>query len=329
MQLSSTSYYPLVPFGVDAIRRRQQNLLWRHAAEGSGCLQLGTQGMMTSLTAMPTMSRAFLTAHKTGVVYLWDTNNCAAPVATMLPPHYGDPPAGGNLGVVTCLEILGRLVLAGAFGQGVNVWDLRWAVLLWQPGLAGQANAACQCRRVLGKIQYKWTAECGHRRVRAHFVWLAHFRSQTREACQERLCEDSLKQARVGCWRGIGLWCGACRELQGGSKELRCCETIKITGNGTVTRLARGPGERQAVVAAVDSIHTIQLNEDGSLASTSRSSFVGMCEYVVVDCRVTYRLLCCRAREVNYLRDQVFPCSLRRCSLKEVMECTSNESVYI
>ena len=63
-----------------------------------------------------------------------------------------------------------------------------------------------------------------------------------------------------------------CRHLKN-SKELECVRTIKLD-DSVVTRIVCGPGERQAVVAAVDSIHTILLGDDGTLEGKSLASFL-------------------------------------------------------
>ena len=76
---------------------------------------------------MPTSSRAFLSGDKHGSVHVWDLGR-PEPAAILLPPHHGAGPVEPNVGVITCLEVVGgHFVLAGAYNQGINVWDLRSA----------------------------------------------------------------------------------------------------------------------------------------------------------------------------------------------------------
>lgn len=87
-----------------------------------------THVMITFLVSMGTGSRAFLSADKSGFVFLWDVQK-PEKLATLKPPHASSNEP--NLGVITCLEVVGHLVLAGAYGQGINVWDLRWRSALF------------------------------------------------------------------------------------------------------------------------------------------------------------------------------------------------------
>ena len=76
---------------------------------------------------MPTSSRTFLSGGKHGQVHVWELSR-TEPAAILLPPHHGGGPVEPNVGVITCLEVVGgHFVLAGAYNQGINVWDLRSA----------------------------------------------------------------------------------------------------------------------------------------------------------------------------------------------------------
>ena len=49
-------------------------------------------------------------------------------VAKLLPPE-DVASAGPNAAVVTCLEVVGdSLLVAGTYGQGINIWNLRSAL---------------------------------------------------------------------------------------------------------------------------------------------------------------------------------------------------------
>lgn len=78
--------------------------------------------MITAISAVPTSPVAFLTADRSGKIYIWDAR-VSKPVITLLPPEIE---AAQNEGVITCLDTLDpNFVVAGTYGQGVNVWDLR------------------------------------------------------------------------------------------------------------------------------------------------------------------------------------------------------------
>lgn len=85
------------------------------------------QAITTAMAISPTNNQIFLTADKNGEIAVWRIG--AAPsmsMAKMLPPET-TPESGPNAAVVTCLEIVGDVfILAGTYGQGVNVWDLRF-----------------------------------------------------------------------------------------------------------------------------------------------------------------------------------------------------------
>ena len=79
--------------------------------------------IITAISSVPASDQAFLTADKSGEVSLWQVN-AGKPAATLMPPSTsGDVK---NASVITCLEVLANnLILAGTYGQGINVWDLR------------------------------------------------------------------------------------------------------------------------------------------------------------------------------------------------------------
>ena len=81
--------------------------------------------MITSISCVPSSSQAFLSAGRSGEVLVWQLANTSKPAAVLLPPPNEGGPDGGNASVITCLEVLGHLVLAGTYGQGTNVWNLR------------------------------------------------------------------------------------------------------------------------------------------------------------------------------------------------------------
>ena len=91
------------------------------------CTRLQTnQQVITAIAVSPINNSIFLTADKNGEIALWRAG--ASPsmsMAKLLPPEKGES-AGPNAAVVTCLEVVGdRLVVAGTYGQGLNIWDLR------------------------------------------------------------------------------------------------------------------------------------------------------------------------------------------------------------
>ena len=79
------------------------------------------QSLITAIIAVPTSSLAFLTADRSGKIYIWDARS-SNPVITLLPPE----DSAANASVVTALDTLEpNFVLSGTYGQGINVWDLR------------------------------------------------------------------------------------------------------------------------------------------------------------------------------------------------------------
>ncbi len=99
-----------------------------YALKPHSMLLQSDQAMITAISCVPSSEMAFLSAGRSGEVLVWQvTQN--KPAATLLPPAAADGADGGNASVITCLEVLGHLVLAGTYGQGTNVWNLRWVAL--------------------------------------------------------------------------------------------------------------------------------------------------------------------------------------------------------
>jgi hypothetical protein len=81
--------------------------------------------MITAISCVPSSAQAFLSAGRNGEVLVWQIT-MQTPAATLLPPKILDGGGDENASVITCLEVLGHLVLAGTYGQGTNVWNLRY-----------------------------------------------------------------------------------------------------------------------------------------------------------------------------------------------------------
>ena len=83
--------------------------------------------LITAILPVPTSSGAFMSADRTGKVYIWDVKK-PDPVITLIPPE--DTGTVGqnerNAKVITALDTLRpNFVVSGTYGQGMNVWDLR------------------------------------------------------------------------------------------------------------------------------------------------------------------------------------------------------------
>ena len=87
------------------------------------CTLQTDKAIITAISAVPASDQAFLTASKTGEVSVWQVNS-GRPAAVLQPSEDGEQSA--NASVITSLEVLANhLVLAGTYGQGISVWDLR------------------------------------------------------------------------------------------------------------------------------------------------------------------------------------------------------------
>lgn len=115
-----------------------------HPADPQPCFCVAPQtdqAMITAISCVPSSDQAFLSAGRSGEVLVWQITTPNKPAATLLPPAPTDGGADpGNASVITCLEVLGHLVLAGTYGQGTNVWNLRWGLSVWRGGGGSQGS---------------------------------------------------------------------------------------------------------------------------------------------------------------------------------------------
>lgn len=86
--------------------------------------------MITAISAVPTSALAYLSADRSGKIYIWNVKSPSPRPVVVLIPAPNATTSSPNAGVITCLDTLDpNFVLAGTYGQGVSVWDLRYSPL--------------------------------------------------------------------------------------------------------------------------------------------------------------------------------------------------------